>query len=190
MKRSVSTFAAALLTATPALAHPGHAQSGLLAGFLHPLTGVDHLLAMVMVGLWGGLAFPSRWWACPAAFVGFMLAGFAYGVAGGTLPVGEMLILASLGVLGLALLFDLRAPLGIATPIVALFAVGHGFAHGAEFLAGDTTGFVVGFISATIALHGAGLSLAFAARRMQGRRATRTVGAVATIAAAALMWPT
>src|SRR3546814_15456060 len=63
---------------------------------LHPLSGVDHLLAMLMVGLWAGIAFPRFWWVCPAAFISFMLGGFAHGAAGGAFPIAEMLILASL----------------------------------------------------------------------------------------------
>jgi len=128
-----------IAAASPALAHPGHGEGGsFLAGLLHPLTGIDHLLAMLMVGLWAAIAFPRRWWVCPAAFVGFMVAGFGLGVSGAAFPMAEMLILASLVVLGLALVFDLRPPLAIAAPIVALFAIGHGFAHGSEMPLGGS----------------------------------------------------
>lgn len=168
---------------TPALAHPGHLASGFTAGLLHPLTGVDHLLAMLMVGLCAGLAFPRRWWICPAAFVAFMLAGFGYGAAGGAFLAAEMLILASLAILGLTLLFDIRPPLAIAAPIAAIFAIAHGFAHGAEMPAGgDARGFIAGFIVATALLHAAGLVAAWNAHRLG-----RAVGAVATTAAA-MMW--
>src|SRR3546814_12475962 len=69
--------------AAPVSAHAGHdTLAGFAAGLLHPLSGVDHLLAMLMVGLWAGIAFPRFWWVCPAAFISFMLGGFAHGAAG------------------------------------------------------------------------------------------------------------
>jgi urease accessory protein len=181
----------ALLTiATPALAHPGHGPaSGLTAGLLHPLTGMDHLLAMLMVGLWSGFAFPKRAWLCPAAFVVFMLAGFVFGASGGRLPIAEMLIIASLVVLGLALTFEAKAPIAAALPLIALFAIGHGFAHGAEMATGESgIAFAAGFVTTTIALHLAGIGLSRAAMRMQARRIGQAVGLAATVAAATMLW--
>jgi len=159
--------AALAFAATPALAHPGHGD-GFAAGVLHPLTGLDHLAAMLLVGLWAGLAFAKRAWACPATFVAFSLGGFGYGVAGGALPFAELLIAASIAVLAAAIVFRLRPPLGIAAPMVALFAVGHGYAHGAEMPGGDGIGFATGFVTTTILLHGAGLALAYLATRRRG----------------------
>jgi urease accessory protein len=171
-----------LACGSPALAHSGHFETSFAAGLLHPLTGLDHLLAMVMVGLWAGLAFQRYRWVCPAAFVGFMLVGFSYGSVGGGLPFAELLIIASLAVLGLALAFDFRPPLAIAAPMVALFAIGHGFAHGAEMTGGNAPGFVAGFLITTALLHIAGLRLA--------RLSTmpRMVGALGAVTAATLMW--
>src|SRR3546814_3399121 len=91
---------------------------------------------MLMVGLWAGIAFPRFWWVCPAAFISFMLGGFAHGAAGGAFPIAEMLILASLVGLALALLADARPPLALSAAVIALFAIGHGFAHGSEMGAG------------------------------------------------------
>ncbi|WP_157218368.1 HupE/UreJ family protein [Flavisphingomonas formosensis] len=179
-----------LAAAAPALAHPGHgAESGLAAGMLHPLTGIDHLLAMIMVGLWSGLAFPRHWWVCPAAFVSFMLGGFAYGAAGGPLPIAEMLIVASVAALGIALLFDVRPPLALSAAAIALFAIGHGFAHGHEMAPGsDGLCFAAGFIATTLALHAAGFGLSRLALRLQPRRIGQAVGFVATATAAAMIW--
>lgn len=171
---------------SPALAHPGHLESGFTAGLFHPLTGIDHLLAMLMVGLYAGLTFRRHRWICPAIFVGFMLTGFAWGAAGGVLPVAELLILASLAVLGLAMIFDLRPPLALAVPIVALFAIGHGFAHGVEMPAGgDPRDFVTGFMVTTVLLHVAGLGLA---RGVHSKRLGQISGLFATLTAATLMW--
>jgi urease accessory protein len=182
----IALLTLALGAATPALAHPGHG-TGFVAGLVHPLTGIDHLLAMLMVGLWAGLAFPTAKWVCPAAFVGFMLAGFGWGAAGGGFPFAETLILASLVGLGGALLFDLRPPLALGTAMVALFAVAHGFAHGAEMPEGARPlGFVAGFALTTIALHAAGIAIAWRAQRMDSRLLGRVIGGVATVTAAAL----
>ena len=180
--------ALALGAATPALAHPGHG-TGFVAGLIHPLTGMDHLLAMLMVGLWAGLAFPKRWWVCPAAFVSFMLAGFGWGVSGGGFPFAEALITTSLVGLGGALLFDLKPPLALGTAIVALFAVAHGFAHGAEMPAGGSPiRFVAGFAITTVALHAVGIAVAWQSRRMDSRLLGRVVGGIATATAAAMAW--
>jgi urease accessory protein len=159
----ITALLAALVPA-PALAHTGHAGSSFAAGLLHPLTGVDHLLAMLMVGLWAGIAFRRQWWICPAAFVCFMLAGFGYGAAGGVLPFAELLIIASLAVLSMSLVLKFRPSLGVAAPMVALFAVGHGFAHGVEIPGGDATGFAAGFMLMTSLLHAAGLAIAWRMR--------------------------
>jgi urease accessory protein len=178
--------------ATPALAHPGHDRSVSFAtGLLHPLTGADHLLTMLMVGLWAGLAFPRHWWICPAAFVAFMLGGFAYGVTGGPLPIAEMLITASLVGLGLALVFDARPPLALSATAVALFAIAHGFVHGHEMAQRSShIAFASGFLCTTILLHSAGLGLAQLAKRSHPQRIARLVGAAAAVTAATTLWST
>jgi len=175
--------------AAPALAHPGHGRlSGFAAGLLHPLSGFDHLLTMLMVGLWAGIAFRSFWWVCPAAFMSFMLGGFAYGAAGGAFPLAEMLILASLVGLALALLADARPPLVFSTVAIALFAIGHGFAHGSEMAGAGTYPFAGGFLVSTALLHGLGLLLSRWADDVAQRRLGRATGLVAVLAAATMMW--
>jgi len=163
--------------AGPALAHPGHedAQSSFPSGALHPLTGMDHLAAMLMVGLWAGLALRRHVWAPPAAFVGFMLTGFAMGVAGVALPMTEGLIASSLVVLGLALSFAVRPPLSVAIALVGLFALAHGNAHGAELPHGAVAWqFAAGFALTTGLLHLAGV----AGARLASNITSRTVGAL------------
>jgi len=182
---------ALLLAAAPALAHPGHTGvTGFAAGFFHPLTGLDHLLAMLMVGLWAGIAFPRHWWLCPAAFLSFMLTGFTYGAHGGGLPVAEMLIVASVIGLGLALAADIRPPLALSAGVVALFAIGHGFAHGSEMAVGaDSMRFAGGFLVSTALLHGIGLAGAHAVTIMGHRKASRAAGMAAAVAGMAMVWP-
>lgn len=151
-----------LLPAAPALAHPGHAESGLAAGLLHPLTGMDHMVAMLMVGLWAGLAGGRACWTVPGAFLAAMLAGFGYGalahVGGGW---AEMLIILSLLALGAAVVFRLRVPLALAAGTAVVFGFAHGMAHGLESPGGQAAlTFAGGFLIATALLHGAGLALA------------------------------
>lgn len=172
------------LLSTPAVAHPGHdGISGFAAGLLHPLTGLDHLAAMLMIGLWAGTIFRAKLIVPPLAFVSFMLAGFAYGAAGGALPLTELLILASVIVLGGMVLFEVKPPLAIASAMIALFAFAHGHAHGAEMPAtASALPFAAGFALMTALLHAAGIALAL----MASRPAARAVGG--SVAAFGLVW--
>jgi urease accessory protein len=172
------------LLSTPALAHPGHLEmSGFVAGLLHPVTGLDHLAAMLMVGLWAGTVFRNQLIVPPLAFVAFMLAGFAFGAGGGVLPLTEMLILASVIVLGAMVLFEVKPPIVAASALIALFAFAHGHAHGAEMPAGaNALAFGAGFALMTALLHAAGVGLAMLA----SRPATRALGGGA--AALGLVW--
>jgi len=173
-----------LLVSAPALAHPGHdGLSGFATGLLHPLTGFDHLAAMVMIGLWAGTVFRTTLIVPPLAFVGSVLAGFAYGAAGGMLPLTELLIFASVVVLGCMVLFEVKPPMAIATGMIALFAFAHGHAHGAEMPAhASVVAFGSGFALTTALLHAAGIGLAMLANRP----AARTIGGAA--AALGLVW--
>jgi len=154
--------AAALLLAAPtaAWAHPGHEGTlGFASGFAHPFTGIDHLGAMLLVGLWSGLLLrQSRaMWALPAAFLVAMLAGFGLaGTIGGS--AAEPLIVLSLLALGGAVALRARAPMPFALAAVALFGFAHGQAHGLETPAGAFPAlFAAGFLMATGVLQGAGL---------------------------------
>ncbi|MGA0613627.1 HupE/UreJ family protein [Paracoccus sp. KR1-242] len=171
-----------LLMPTAALAHPGHlgAASSFTNGWMHPVGGLDHVLAMIAVGLWAATATDRRGiWALPVTFVAAMLAGGAIGAAGIHLPAVEPMILASSVLLGLAVALALRPSLGFALPAVALFGLMHGHAHGAEGPATGLAAYAAGFVLATSALHLAGIGL--------GRLgATRFLGA-ATAAAGALL---
>jgi urease accessory protein len=170
--------------ATSALAHSGHA-TGFAGGLLHPMTGIDHLLAMLMVGLWAGLCLGRYMWTGPVAFVTFMLAGFAYGAAGGAFPIAEGIILASLIGLGGLLIFQVKLPVAASAGLIGLFAIGHGFAHGSAMHdSGHDFGFAAGLITTTILLHAAGIGLS----RFAGRRIGQATGIFATVTAAALMW--
>jgi urease accessory protein len=180
-KRNLTAAVAALsiaAAASPAFAHTGleHATS-FSSGFLHPLTGPDHLLAMVAVGLWAGLNGGRAVWAWPVAFVGVMLIGGVLGMTGVALPAVESGILASVVVLGLLVLTAARVPVALGAAMVGIFAVLHGHAHGAELpAAASAISYSTGFALATALLHAAGLGLAFLAARDAGRLLVRGAG--------------
>jgi urease accessory protein len=171
-----------------AFAHTGaeHALS-LAAGFWHPLTGLDHMLAMVAVGLWAGLNGGRALWAWPVAFVGVMLLGGALGIGGVALPMVEAGILASVVILGLLVLAAVRLPTAIGALLIAAFALLHGHAHGAE-LPGNAAAvtYMAGFAIATALLHAFGVGIAHLAGAANGRLAVRGAGALVAAAGVAL----
>lgn len=150
-----------LMFPTAAFAHPGHiAGSPFAAGWAHPLSGSDHVLAMLAVGLWAATATDRRGiWALPLTFMAAMVLGGILGAAGVQLPAVEPMILASSVILGLAVALALRPSLGVALPVVAAFGVMHGHAHGAEGPASGLAAYAAGFLLATGALHLAGIGL-------------------------------
>ena len=161
MKLRQSLYALALFC-TPGLAfaHAGHDHAGLLAGLAHPLLGLDHLLAMLAVGLWAAQQSGAARWALPLTFVASMLFGGLLGFAGLALPLLETGIAGSVLALGLLVAVAARLPLAAALGLTALFALGHGLAHGLELPAlASPWGYATGFLAATAALHAAGYAL-------------------------------
>jgi urease accessory protein len=148
--------------AGPALAHTGvGAVHGFGAGLMHPLTGPDHLLAMVAVGLWAGLVGGRARLTYPLAFVAMMVVAGLWGMSGASLPGVEIGIAVSVVILGLAIALKATPPLAAGTAACAIFAIFHGYAHGAELPEGASSlGYAAGFVLATAALHGIGLALA------------------------------
>lgn len=140
-------------------AHPGHG-GGLMAGIAHPLFGLDHVLAMVAVGVWAFQLGGRAKWLVPASFVALMAVAGGVGMAGIGLPMVEIGIAASVLILGLLIAFSVRVTPAIGAGIVALSAIFHGHAHGAEMpLLGSAWQYGIGFVLATAALHGLGLAL-------------------------------
>lgn len=180
---NLALFIAALLAATPALAHPGHEVAGFAAGFAHPFSGWDHLAAMIAVGALAGLlGGRARWWL-PGAFLAGMAIGGAMGMAAFALPMVEAGILASVLILGLALAAWVRLPIGVALPMLLVFGLFHGHAHGAEMGAGGGADYALGFLMATTILHAAGLLLIRETRRAD--LALRVAGAAVAVIAGA-----
>jgi urease accessory protein len=179
--------AAMAMFATPALAHTGHGDvSTFRDGLLHPLFGLDHVLAMLAVGLWAGMVGGRALMAWPASFVIAMLAGGIVGVALPGLPMVEPAIALSVVTLGTVVAFGWRLPTVVGAAVCAAFGIVHGYAHGAEMPGGQP--FVLygaGFALATAALHGVGITLALTGQRHAGPLATRVAGALTTVAG---MW--
>jgi urease accessory protein len=164
---------------TTALAHPGHG-GGLTAGFTHPFTGLDHLLAMIAVGLWASQLGRPAMWTLPVVFPAMMALGAALGTSGVVMPWIEMGILVSVVVLGAAVALQVRAPLALGAVLVAAFAVLHGYVHGAELPGGSSAWlYGVGFVAATLILHGIGIGVGLLTQRPLLMRAAG--GAIATI---------
>lgn len=180
------------LVPTAALAHTGVGPThGFAHGFAHPLLGLDHLLAMVAVGLWGAQRGGRAVWALPAAFVGAMIVGGAIGVAGLPLPAVEAGIVASVLLLGAAIALAARPALPLAAAVVALFALFHGHAHGTEMPAAVSGVFYgAGFASATALLHAAGIAFVVGLRRVLGaeRHAWVRVAGAAIACAGIVLW--
>lgn len=147
------------LAAGSAMAHGGHGGS-FAAGVVHPFSGLDHILAMLAVGLYAGRQEGALRWALPAGFVGAMLLGAMLGAHGHSLPAIEGGVAASLLILGLMIAFVVRLPLAAALALIGTMAVFHGLAHQAEMGAGSLASYAAGFAIATAALHLAGIVLA------------------------------
>lgn len=155
--------------AAPAFAHLGPGEYGSFAsGFTHPLFGLDHVLAMVAVGLWAALIGGRALWALPAGFVSAMVVGFLLALGGVALPFVEPMILASTVFFGLVVALALKTPPAVAAGLVAVFGLFHGAAHGAELGHAGIFAFGAGFVANTALLHLAGIGLGLAALRLGG----------------------
>ena len=161
-----------------ALAHSGaDAALGLKSGLLHPVTGLDHLVAMVAVGLWGAQLGNPAIWMLPITFPLVMAMGGLVGIAGLPLPLPEQAIALSGIALGALVAFRTRAPLAIAMLLVGVFAIFHGYAHGRELpQAADPLAYAVGFVVATGMLHLCGIVIGLIVRWPLGEHAVRACG--------------
>lgn len=163
---------------------------GLISGFLHPLLGPDHVVAMVAVGLLGAVMGPPAIWVLPVVFPLVMAFGGALGVMGVPLPGIEVGIALSGIVLGLMVAFTLRPPLWLAAIIVGAFAIFHGHAHGTELPeAASPLAYGVGFVVATGLLHLSGILLGLLFRWPAGKVVVRAAGAVIALVGVYFLMP-
>jgi urease accessory protein len=190
MHRATPALTAALAAAlalalpSPVLAHLAPGEYGsFAAGFTHPLFGLDHVLAMVAVGLWAALIGGRALWALPLGFVSGMVVGFSMALAGIGLPFVEPMILASTVVFGLVVALALRTRVEVAVALVVLFALFHGHAHGGELGQAGVFAFAFGFALNTALLHLAGIGIGLAAVHFGGARnlLARATGVVTAI---------
>ncbi|MDH4180788.1 MAG: HupE/UreJ family protein [Betaproteobacteria bacterium] len=184
--------AAAALALLPAaaLAHEETGQAaGFLAGLAHPVSGMDHVLAMISVGLWGAVLGAPAIWVLPVAFPLVMAVGGFLGLAGMPVPGVEIGIALSAIVLGAMVLLEARPPLWAAAAIVAFFAIFHGHAHGRELPPGTSALlYSLGFVVATGLLHATGILLGVAHRWAAGRHAVRVAGGGVALAGLFFLW--
>jgi urease accessory protein len=183
---------ALLLAIAPAVAF-AHEESGQAAGFLaglaHPVSGLDHVLAMIAVGLWGAVLGAPAIWVLPVAFPMVMALGGLMGLLGIPVPGVEVGIAVSAIVLGALVFGEARPPLWVGVLIVAFFAVFHGHAHGRELPAGTSALlYSLGFVVATGLLHAAGILLGAAHRWAAGRHFVRLAGAGVGLAGVFFLW--
>jgi urease accessory protein len=165
MKRILPGFI--FLLPALAYAHPGHDAglhhvSAFISGFIHPFTGLDHMLAMITVGIWSVQAFRhtrSNVWIVPLAFAGLMLTGGVIGMAGVGTPLVKPMIAASLLMLGLFVALRVKLPLLSGVAMVGSFAIFHGIAHGSELPIGHALALLSGMVIGTMLLHITGMLL-------------------------------
>ena len=183
--RTIALIVLCLFAGT-ASAHTGnHMATGFVGGLAHPFLGLDHLLAMIAIGLWAAQQGGRALWAVPAAFVGAMGLGGALAWAGWGLPHVEAAIALSVLVLGLLIATRCHASVAAGMAIAAVFALFHGYAHGLEIpQAASPVLYVLGFVLATACLHGVGI-----AASLIGRQAIRVAGiGIAATGLALALW--
>jgi urease accessory protein len=194
MKRNISIAIAVLAALVPqvAYAHTGVGNaSGFVHGFVHPIGGLDHVLAMVTVGLFAAHLGGRALWLVPASFVTMMAAGGALGFYGVNLPFIEVGIALSVVVLGAVVALQANLPLAAAMSLVGLFAVFHGHAHGAEMpMEVSAAGYGAGFLIATALLHATGIGIGLSLGKLAygpARRVSQLAGAAIAITGLSLL---
>jgi urease accessory protein len=188
--RAVAICSIAAGAAPDAFAHLQTGEAaGFLSGFAHPISGLDHVAAMVAVGLWGAQLGAPALWVLPVAFPLVMAFGGFLGFVGVHLPGIEFGIAASAIGLGAAVAFEWRPRIAIAAVLVGIFAIFHGYAHGTELPAGENAAlYSMGFVIATGCLHACGIGIGTLHRSKAGAHALRCIGAVIAAGGAFFMW--
>jgi urease accessory protein len=187
------TLAVVALAPAVALAHPGHGggDGGFAHGFLHPITGLDHMLAMVMVGILAYQLGGRALWLVPSSFLAVMAVGGLMGIYGLSFYYLEPGIAASVVVLGAIVALALRTPVALAVGLVAIFAIFHGYAHGIEVpIMPSPAAYAAGFMVSTALLHCTGIALGMLVGRLsqsQGQLGYRVAGSAVAITGLVLL---
>jgi urease accessory protein len=179
-----------LLWAQPVFAHVGQGEAaGFVTGFVHPISGLDHVLAMVAVGLWGAQLGAPAIWVLPVAFPMVMATGGMLALMGVPLPGIEYGIAASAIMLGVAVMLEIRPPVVFAAILVGIFAIFHGHAHGTELPPGHSALlYSMGFVIATGCLHALGIGIGTVHRWRWGQKLLRAAGAVVAVGGVFFLW--
>ena len=191
-KRSYLLALAFMLFSNAADAHTGLGHThGFVQGFAHPLGGIDHVLAMVAVGLFAAHLGGRALWLVPASFVGMVMVAGALGAAAIPLPFVETGIAVSVIALGLMVAFEMKAPAAAAMGIAAFFALFHGYAHGADIPEdASSLAYAAGFVTATALLHAVGIAIGMGMGRIAaigGERIVQLGGCGIALAGAAML---
>jgi urease accessory protein len=183
-RQFITLLGFSLLLALPqvARAHPNHGVANVACGFAHPFTGLDHLLAMLALGLWATQLGRRAMWLVPAAFVSLMVLGGAIAHPALNVWVVESGILASVVILGLRSAFAIKPPTALGMLLVAVFALFHGCAHFAEMNASSAIHFAAGFACSTALLNAVGIGLGTALIRFRQVWVVRFSGALIALA--------
>jgi len=184
------TIALVLGTAPSAFAHPQQSQGqGFLTGVSHPVSGLDHVLAMIAVGVWGAQLGQPAIWLLPVTFPMVMAFGGFLGLIGVHLPGVELGVAVSAVLLGVMVAREAKPRLAVAVALVSVFAVFHGHAHGTELPAGQSgLAYSIGFVMATGCLHAVGIAIGVAHKWTAGKVALRLAGGTVALAGAAFVW--
>lgn len=196
MRNATTKFLTAILllgASSAAFAHPGHDVSGLAAGLMHPFSGLDHLLAMVAVGLWAAQSYRNnqgggrKIWLLPATFMVMLVVGSGIAMQWQSLPLVEPGIAASVLALGLLIALSLQLPAALSVTITALFGLLHGYAHGLELpQSAAPAAYALGFLAATASLHLSGIAAGIATRQYHALL-SRLMGSAIAISGAYLL---
>jgi urease accessory protein len=173
-----------------AMAHvQGGEAAGFWSGLSHPVSGLDHVLAMISVGLWGAQLGAPAVWVLPVTFPMVMAFGGMLGLLGLSLPGVEIGIALSAIVLGFMIFREARPPLWVAALVVGVFAIFHGHAHGTELPVGQSgLLYSIGFVISTGLLHATGIAIGLVHRWSAGKLALRAAGVLVAVAGLAFLW--
>jgi urease accessory protein len=189
LRGALAWTALALIGAEPLLAHEGSTAAGFLSGLHHPISGLDHVLAMVAVGLWGAQLGAPAVWLLPVTFPMVMAFGGMVGLMGLPLPATEIGIALSAVLLGAMVAAEARPAIVWAAGLVAFFAIFHGYAHGTELPEGESgLTYSLGFVISTGLLHAAGIAIGLIHKWEWGKVTLRAAGGVVTLGGFYFLW--
>jgi urease accessory protein len=179
----------ALTLPLPLAAHEGGSAAGLISGLYHPISGLDHVLAMIAVGIWGAQLGAPAIWVLPVTFPMVMALGGMLGLLGLVLPGAELGIGVSALILGLMVAMEVRPDLRLAAALVGFFAVFHGYAHGVELPEGQSgILYSIGFVASTGTLHATGIALGLVHKWDWGKTTLRAAGGAIALAGVWFTW--